>query len=96
MKSEQSRLDWDDDPIATINSVTERNDKIRGGKELQAFVDPGAVNNVLPKSVCTEYPLEATSKSQSGVGFKGANGSHIKPFWTRSRGSSARMERQFR
>ena len=33
---------------------------------------------VLPKSVCTEYPLEATSKSQSGVGFKGANGSHIK------------------
>ena len=35
-------------------------------------------DKVLPKSVCTEYPLEATSKSQSGVGFKGANGSHIK------------------
>ena len=45
-----------------------------------AFVGSGAVDNVLPKSVCTEYPLEATSKSQSGVGvgFKGANGSHIK------------------
>ena len=54
-------------PFATINSVTERNDKIRGGKELLAFVDSGAVDNVLPKSVCTEYPLEATSKSQSGV-----------------------------
>ena len=26
-------LDWGDDPITTINSVTERNDKIRGGKE---------------------------------------------------------------
>ena len=65
-------LDWGDD-IATINSVTERNDTIRGGKELLAF-DSSAVDNVLPKSVCTEYPLEATSNSQSRVGFKGANG----------------------
>ena len=62
-------LDWSDDPVTTINSVSERNDKIRGGKELLAFVDSGAVDNVLPKSVCTEYPLEATSKSQSGVGW---------------------------
>ena len=31
-------LDWFDDPIATINSVTEQNDRIRGGKELLAFV----------------------------------------------------------
>ena len=92
MKSEQSRpvmltvicLVWiGDDTIATINSVTERNDKIRGGKEWLAFVDSGAVDNVLPKSVCTEYPLEATSKSQSGVGFKGANGSHIKHYGQR-------------
>ena len=71
-------LDWGDDPVVTINSVTERNDRTRVGKELLAFVDSGAVDNVLPKSVCTEYLLEATSKSQSGVGFKGANGSHIK------------------
>ena len=71
-------LDWGDDPVATINSVTERNDKVHGGQELLAFVNSGAVDNVLPKSVCTEYPLEATSKSQSGVGFKGANGSHIR------------------
>ena len=49
-----------------------------GGKELLAFVDSGAVDNVLPMSVRTEYPLEGTSKSQSGVVFKGANGSHIK------------------
>ena len=71
-------LDWGDDPTTTINSVTERNGGTRGGRELLAFVDSGAVDNMLPKSVCTEYPLEATSKSQSGVGFKGANGSHIK------------------
>ena len=45
-----------------------------------ALVDSSAVDNVLPKSVCTEYPLEATSKSQSGVGFEGANGSRIKHF----------------
>ena len=65
-------LDWGDDPIATINSVTERNDRTRGGKELMAFVDAGAVDNVLPKSACTEYPPEGTSKSQSGVCFKEA------------------------
>ena len=76
-------LDWSDDPIATINSVTERNDRTRGGKELLAFVDSGAVDSVLPMSVCTEYHLEATSKSQSGVGFKGANGSHIKNYGQR-------------
>ena len=75
--------DWGDDPIATTNSVTERNDRTRGGKELLAFVDSGAVDNVLPKSVCTEYSLEAISKSQSGVGFKGANRSHIKHFGQR-------------
>ena len=77
-ESDLCGLDWGDDPIATINSVTERKDRTRGGKELLAFVDSGAVDNVLPKPVCTEYSLEATSKSQSGVGFKGANGSHIK------------------
>ena len=66
----------------TINSVTERNDKIRGGKEILAFVDSGAVDNVLPKSVCTEYPL-ATSTSQSGVGDEGANGSDIKHYGQR-------------
>ena len=88
MKSEQSRpvmltvicLVWIGamTTITTIDSVMERNDRTRGGKELLAFVDSGAVDNVLPKSVCTEYPLEATSKSQSGVGFNGANWSHLK------------------
>ena len=90
MKSEQSRpvimtvicLVWIGamTPIVTINSVTEQNDRTRGGKELLAYVNSGAVDNVLPKSVCTEYLLEAISKSQSGVGFKGANGSHIKHY----------------
>ena len=61
-------LDWGD-PTVTVNSGTERNDRTRGGKELLAFVDSGAVDNVLLKTVCTEYPLLATSKSQSGVGF---------------------------
>ena len=70
-------LDSGDDRTTTINSVTEQNEETRGGKELLAFVDSGAVDNVLPKSVCTEFLMEATSKSKSGVGFKGANGSHI-------------------
>ena len=76
-------LDWGDDSIATINSVTERNDRTRSGKELLTFVDSCAVDNVLPKSVCTEYALEATSKSQSGVGFKGANETHNKHYGKR-------------
>ena len=76
-------LDWGDDSTTTINSVTERNDRTRGGKELLAFVDSSAVDNVLSKSVRTEYPLEATSKSQGGVCFKGANGSHIKHYGQR-------------
>ena len=76
-------LDWGGDLVVTINSVTERNDRTRSGKELLAFVDSSAVDNVLPKSVCTVYPLEATSKSQSGVGFMGANGSHIKHYGQR-------------
>ena len=32
-------LDWGDDSTTTINSVTERNDGTRGGKELVSFVD---------------------------------------------------------
>ena len=77
-------VDWGDDSTTTINSVTEQNEETRGGgKELLAFVDSGAVDNVLRKSVCTEFPMEATSKSKSGVGFKGANGSHIKQYGQR-------------
>ena len=41
-------LDWGDDPITTINSVTEQNDRSRGGKELLAFVGSGSVDTVLP------------------------------------------------
>ena len=46
--TEPSSLEWCDDPIATINSVSERNYRTRGGKELLAFVDSGAVDTVLP------------------------------------------------
>ena len=53
-------LDWGDDPTTTINSVTERNDEIRGGTELLAFVDSCAFDKVLTKSVCTAYLLEAS------------------------------------
>ena len=35
-------LDWGDGPIATINSVTERSGRTRGGKGLLAVVDSGA------------------------------------------------------
>ena len=38
-------LDCGDDSTVTINSVTELNDGTRGGNELMAFVDSGAVVN---------------------------------------------------
>ena len=59
--SDMFGLDWGDDTDATINSVTERNDRTRGGKELLAFVDSSAVDNVLPKMLCTENPLLNTT-----------------------------------
>ena len=65
-------LDWGDDPFMNINSVTSRSNRTRCGKELLASADSGAVDNVLPMMMCIEYPLEMTTKSQSGVGFKGA------------------------
>ena len=67
----------------TINFVTDRSDRAWCGKELLAFVDYGAVDDVLPKMVCTEYLLEMASKSQCGFAFKGANGSHIKNYGQR-------------
>ena len=81
-------------PIATINSVTEQNVRTRGGKELLAFVDSGAVDNVLPKSVCAEYPLEVTPKSQSGVGFKGAKRVTHQALWTAALSSQDKRREQ--
>ena len=65
-------MDWGDDPVVIINSVTERHDRTRGGKELLAFVDSGAVDNVLPKMVCTEpFRLRgAVACSPYGCGFR--------------------------
>ena len=60
-------LDWGDDPITTINSVTKRNDRTRGGRELLAFVDSGAVDIVLPQvsvyRVSTGGDLEVAERS---------------------------------
>ena len=75
--------------------MTERNDGTRGGKELLAFVDSGVVDNVLPKSVCTEYPLEATSKSQGGVGFKGANGVTHQALWAAALSSQNKRWKEY-
>ena len=105
MKSEQSRpamltviwLVWIGamTPLATINSVTERNDRTRGGKELMAFVDSCAFDNVLPKSVCTEYSPEATSKSQSGVGFKGSKRIAHQTLWAATFSSQDKRWKQY-
>ena len=48
------------------------------GRELLAFVDSGEVNDVLPKTLCNEDPLEKSARSRCGIGLRGANGSHIK------------------
>ena len=113
-------LDWGDDSIATINSVTERNDRTRGGKELLAFVGlyrvlPGGDFQVAEQSWCkrSKRMWAATVSSQDKrwkqdehhLGSRGC-AQPVPPvvcsrevtslYWTRSRGSSARVETQFR
>ena len=46
-------------------------------------VGSGAVDTVLPNTLCNEYPQGKTARSRSGIGFKGANGSHINHHWQR-------------
>ena len=64
-------LDWDDEPDVSINSVVGQKDQAQLGRELVAFVDFGAVDNVLPRTLHNEYHLEKAAG-------EGANGSHIK------------------
>ena len=71
-------LDWADGPVLTIISVTERNDRTCSGKELLVFVDSGAVDNVLPKMLCTEFLLGSDHHVAAGLVSTRANGSHIK------------------
>ena len=52
-------LDWGDDPMVTINSVTERNDRTRGGKEL-----PGGDFQVAERSWYHQALWAATVSSQ--------------------------------
>ena len=40
-------------------------------KELLTSVGSGAVDNVLLKMLCNQDTLEKTTKSRSGIGFKG-------------------------
>ena len=67
-------LDWGDDPIATINSVTERDDRTRGGKELRHSWIPVQLTMYFPSqyvpSIHWRRPpsrrAELVSKEQTG------------------------------
>ena len=72
-------VDWGDEDAGDVNAV----DAGSGGGTKQyvlAYVDSGAVDNVLPKAMCPDVPVTQTARSRSGVGFKGANGSHIRHY----------------
>ena len=56
-------LDWDDDPIKTINSVTEQNDRSRGGKELLAFARLTLYFQVSVYRVSTGGDLQVAERS---------------------------------
>ena len=69
-------IDWGDEDAAEVNGVdSEGADHTR--QCVLAYVDSGAVDNVLPKNICPHVPLMKTARSRSGIGFKGANGAHI-------------------
>ena len=61
-------LDWGDEPDVSINSVVGQKDQAQLGRELFAFVDFGALDNVLPRT------LHNLDKAAG----EGANGSHNK------------------
>ena len=60
-------------------NMTSANDNF----EILAVVDSGAVDNVLPKNMCKQFPLRQTSRSIAGGGFKAANGGKIRHFGRR-------------
>ena len=70
-------IEWADDSCTDLNEVRYSGDKDPARQPLLAFIDSGAVDNVLPKDVCAHVPLEKTARSRSGMGFRGANGAHI-------------------
>ena len=88
-------VDWGDDTIATIKSVTERNDKIRGGKELLAFVVCGAVDNLLPKSVCTEYPTGGDLQVAERSWFQGSKQATHQALWAAALSSQDKRWKQY-
>ena len=67
-------LDWGDDPIATINSVTERNDRTRGGKELLASVDSGAVDKCFPSQYVPSILWRRLPSRRAELVLKGQTG----------------------
>ena len=48
-------------------------------------VDPGAAENVMPRSMFPERPTGETESSKNGKGFKGPGGEHIKNFGQQDR-----------
>ena len=70
-------IDWADEPSTDLNEVRNGGGKVPTRQPLLAFIDSGAVDNVLPKDVCAHVPLEKTARSRSGMGFRGANGALI-------------------
>ena len=75
--SDLYNLDWGDDSITTINSVTERNDKTRGGKELLAFLTMRFQSQCVPSILWRRIPSRRVEL------VKGANVSHIKHYGQR-------------
>ena len=69
-------LDWCDELDASINSVVSQ--KTRPSAIESCWRSSMLVRLALsPNTPCNEYPLEKTTSSRSGIGFKGTNGTHI-------------------
>ena len=71
-------LDWSDDPNTTINSVTERNEEVRGGKESWHSLIPVRLTMCFPSQCVPSILWKRLSSHRAELVFKGANGSHIK------------------
>ena len=60
-----------------LDQVTERSE---GWERISLKVDSGAIDTVIPRGVAAHVPVQETSRSRSGAGFRAANGSRIEHY----------------
>ena len=65
------------DYVGKDKKINEVNTSQAGWEKLVLKIDSGAVDTVIPKSICKAFPVRPTEMSRAGEGYRAANGSPI-------------------